>query len=172
MNRLITASSDPFFLQGDSRISNEGAIAGSKTSALGRPSQQPILRPPWGLDPSACGLFQPGYRSKNEEFSLLPVSTESACASRTVSGRFWFPDPARGRQVLDFTKPLLYTLFLGSEYAVNPAERREELRYDEGGRKGVGSEVRLHSDSDPAMRFRGFPGPTGESPDDRFPFGR
>jgi hypothetical protein len=27
---------------------------------------------------------------------------------------------------LDFTKPLLYTLFLGSEYAVNPTEQREE----------------------------------------------
>jgi hypothetical protein len=27
---------------------------------------------------------------------------------------------------LDFTKPLLYTLFLGSEYAVSPTEQREE----------------------------------------------
>jgi hypothetical protein len=27
---------------------------------------------------------------------------------------------------LDFTKPLIYTLFLGSEYAVDPTEQREE----------------------------------------------
>ena len=66
---------------------------------------------------------------------------------------------------MDFTKPLLYTLFLGSEYAVKPTEQiRAELRYDEGGRKGVGSEGRLRPDGDPATRFRGFPDLAGESP--------
>ena len=73
---------------------------------------------------------------------------------------------------MDFTKPLLYTLFLGSEYAVDPTEQREELRYDEGRRKVVGSEGRLRPKVDPVTRFRGFPGLAGESPDDRFPIGR
>jgi hypothetical protein len=73
---------------------------------------------------------------------------------------------------LDFTKPLIYTLFLGSEYAVDPTEQREELRYDEGRRKGVGSEGRLRPDGDPAMQFREFPDLAGESPEDRFPFSR
>ncbi len=73
---------------------------------------------------------------------------------------------------LDFTKPLLYTLFLGSEYAVSPTEQREELRYDEGRRKGVGLEGWLRTDRGPMTRVRGCPGPSGENPDLRSPVGR
>ena len=72
---------------------------------------------------------------------------------------------------LDFTKPLLYTLFLGSEYAVSPTEQREELRYDEGRRKGVGSNG-LRLDDDFVTRFQGCPGSAEESPAYRFLVGR
>ena len=73
---------------------------------------------------------------------------------------------------LDFTKPLLYTLFLGSEYAVGPTEQREELRYDQGRRKGVGSEGWLRPDGEPVVRFRGCPGQAEERLNDRFPIAR
>jgi hypothetical protein len=60
-------------------------------------------------------------------FEDLPVPViVCVCLSNRFPGRLWFPCPARGRRVLDFMKPLLYTLFLGSEYAVNPMEQREE----------------------------------------------
>lgn len=156
--------------------SDEGAIAGSKTSAPGRPTQQPILRPPWGQDPSACGLFQPGYRNKHEGLSLLSQSTALVLLCVRLLNRFpggsGFPVPlAVVRFGLYEAAPLHSVSRFGVCGKSYGAERREELRYDEGRRKGVGSNG-LRLDGDSVTRFRGCPGSAGESPDHRFLVGR
>ena len=81
LNRLITASPDPFSSQDDSQVLTREQSPGQALYP-GRPSQQPILRLPLGQDPSACGLFQPGYRNKHAGCSLLLESARSCHSLR------------------------------------------------------------------------------------------
>jgi hypothetical protein len=66
---LITASSGPFFSQDDSQVLTREQSPGAK-SLLQPAVSATDFAPPWGQNPSACGLFQLEYRNKHEEFSL------------------------------------------------------------------------------------------------------
>lgn len=177
LNRLITASPDPFFLQDDSQVlTREQSPGASPLLQVGRHSNR-FCAPPGVKTPAPAAFSNRGIVAKMKRFRFFRDGScvQQACgASRTVS-----PDGSGPQVPLAVAGFGLYEaapLHSVSRFGVcgksYGAEKREELRYDEGRRKGVGSEGRLRPDVDPVTRVRGFPGLAGESPDDRFPFGR
>jgi hypothetical protein len=103
----------------------------------------------------------------------LPRLYYSACASQTGSpGGPSFPVAlAVVRFGLYEAAPLHSVSWFGVCGKSYGAERREELRYDEERRKGVGSNG-LRLDDDFVTRFQGCPGSAEESPAYRFLVGR
>ena len=177
LNRLITASPDPFFLQDDSQVlTRERSPGASPLLQVGCLSNR-YCAPPGVKTPAPAAFSNRGIVAKRKSFRFFRDRScvQQACGgSRTVSpDGSGLPIPLAGARFgLYEVAPLHSVSWFGVCSRSYGAERREELRYDEGRRKGVGSEGRLRSDVDPMTRLRGFPGLAGESADDRFPFGR
>ncbi len=176
LNRLITASPDPFFLQDDSQVlTREQSPGASPLLQAGRLSNR-FCAPPGAKTPAPAAFSNRGIVAKTKSFRFVwdRSCVQQACgASRTVSpDSSGLPIPlASARFGLYEAAPLHSVSRFGVCGKSYRAEKREELRYDEGGRKVVGSKVRPYRrpNGDPGVRL---PGLAGESPDDRFPFSR
>ncbi len=177
LNRLITASPDPFSLQDDSQVlTREQSPGASPLLQAGRLSNR-FCAPPGVKTPAPAAFSNRGIVAKMKSFRFFQYLPTSAPVCVRLSNGFQTVLRSRSRSRspsfgLYEAAPLHSVSRFGVCGKSYGAERREELRYDEGRRKGVGSEGRMRPDVDPVTRFRGFPGLAGESPDDRFPFSR
>jgi hypothetical protein len=103
LNRLITASPDPFFLQDDSQVlTREQLLGASPLLQVGRLSNR-FCAPPGVTTPAPAAFSNRGIVTKRKSFRFfqrLPVPVRVCVRlSNGFPGRFWSPDPARGRQV-------------------------------------------------------------------------
>ncbi len=166
LNRLITASPDPFSLQDDSQVLTREQSPGASLCSGPAVSATDLAPPPGVLTPAPAAFANRGIVTNIEGFRFihnLPRLYYSACASQTGSpGGPGFPvSLAVVRFGLYEAAPLHSVSWFGVC----------GKSYDEERRKGVGSNG-LRLDDDFVTRFQGCPGSAGESPDYRFLVGR